>query len=104
MSDLTWIPVIEESKLKEQSVKLVNPKGLSILLIRKAKDEIYAISNKCAHMACALRTGKLDGYVITCPCHDWRFDIRTGEFMDAREIAIPIYMVKSENGNIYVKL
>jgi 3-phenylpropionate/trans-cinnamate dioxygenase ferredoxin subunit len=104
MLDTTWIPVIEDVQLKEQSVKLVTPKGLSILLIRKAKDEIYAISNKCAHMACPLRTGKLDGYMITCPCHDWRFDIRTGEFLDAREITIPIYQAKIENGSVCVKI
>jgi len=29
--------------------------------------------------------------VITCPCHDWRFDVRTGEFLDAPEVRLAVY-------------
>ncbi|MCU0651253.1 MAG: Rieske (2Fe-2S) protein [Candidatus Omnitrophica bacterium] len=77
---------------------------MPILLIRKKGPEIYAISNKCPHMGCPLRTGLLEGYILTCPCHDWRFDIRTGEFLDAKEITIPVYQVKTDNGRIFVKV
>jgi nitrite reductase/ring-hydroxylating ferredoxin subunit len=104
MTDTAWIPVIEESRLIEESVRLVAPKGLAILLIRKKGKEIYAISNKCPHMACPLRTGLLEGYILTCPCHDWRFDIRTGEFLDAKEIMLPVYQVKISDGMILIKI
>ncbi|MFA5099410.1 MAG: Rieske (2Fe-2S) protein [Candidatus Omnitrophota bacterium] len=104
MTDNSWIPVLEDEKLIEQSVRLVSPRGLSVLLIRKIKGEIYAISNKCPHMGCPLRTGLLEGYILTCPCHDWRFDIRTGEFLDAKEIMLPVYPVKIVDGMILVKI
>jgi 3-phenylpropionate/trans-cinnamate dioxygenase ferredoxin subunit len=74
------------------------------LLIRKAADELFAVSNRCAHMSCPLRNGKLEGYVLSCPCHDWRFDIRTGRFLDAPEIAIQVYETRIEEGNVWVKL
>lgn len=99
-----WIPVIEDAKLIESSVRLVTPKGLGILLIRKKGKEIYAISNKCPHMGCPLRTGILEGYILTCPCHDWRFDIRTGVFLDAREISLDVYPVRIAAGMISIRL
>ncbi|MFA6383992.1 MAG: Rieske (2Fe-2S) protein, partial [Candidatus Omnitrophota bacterium] len=93
-----------EEKLIEQSRRLASPRGLPVLLIRKTKHEIYAVSNKCPHMACPLRSGLLEGYILTCPCHDWRFDIRTGAFLDSKEIMLPVYQVKIEDGMILIKI
>lgn len=104
MAESGWIAAIEENKLQENSVKLVSPKGIGVLIIRKTGNDIYAVSNKCAHMACPLRGGALDGYILKCPCHDWRFDIRTGELLEAKEIKIKVYKWKIIDGNIYVKL
>jgi nitrite reductase/ring-hydroxylating ferredoxin subunit len=98
-----WTFAIEEKELQENSMSTVFPKGLPILIIKKA-GEIYVVSNKCAHMACALAGGTLNDYTIECPCHDWKFDIRTGEFLDAKEIRIPVYEWKSSEGKILIKL
>ncbi len=102
-SQSPWVFVIEEKKLQENSVSLVFPKGLSVLLIKKA-GQIYAISNKCAHMGCGIEGGGLNGYTIQCPCHDWRYDIRTGEFLNSREIKIPTYQWRSVVGKIYINV
>jgi nitrite reductase/ring-hydroxylating ferredoxin subunit len=100
---MNWIYVLDDSTLPEGQMTVVFPLGLNIVLAR-VDDSIYAISGKCTHMACPLFTGKLNGYTITCPCHDWRFDIRTGKFLDASEIGLEIYPVKSETGKVYINL
>jgi nitrite reductase/ring-hydroxylating ferredoxin subunit len=104
MDEFDWIAVFEEDKLRENSVELVSPKGVGVLLIRKGGNEIYAVSNKCAHMACPLRGGDLEGYILKCPCHDWRFDIRTGELLEAKEVRIPVYGCKIEDNRIWVRI
>jgi nitrite reductase/ring-hydroxylating ferredoxin subunit len=103
MEKSSWVYAIEEKELQENSGNMVFPKGLPVLLIKKA-GEIYAISNKCAHMACALAGGTLNDYTIECPCHDWKFDIRTGEFLEAKEIKIPVYEWKLLDGNIFINI
>lgn len=55
-------------------------------------------------MECPLSKGNLDQYVITCPCHDWRFDVRTGEFLDAKEIKVATYETKVTDGNVFVNI
>ena len=104
MDQSNWIPVVEAGKLKENSLRLVLPKGIPVLLVRKNADEIYALSNKCPHMACPLNNGVLGGYILKCPCHDWRFDIRTGELLEAKEIKIPLYDWKIADSQIWLKI
>ncbi len=103
MSESSWVFAIEENELQENSVNMVFPKGLPVLLIKKA-GEIYALSNRCAHMACPLAGGTLKEYIIECPCHDWKYDIRTGGFLDAEEIRLPSYESKLSEGKIFIKI
>jgi len=100
---MDWIYVLDDNTLPEGKMVPVYPKGLNVVLARVG-GVVYAVSGKCAHMACPLFTGKLDGYTITCPCHDWRFDIRTGKFLDATELGLANYSIKSEDGKVFVNL
>lgn len=103
MSGPAWVAVADDVSIKEGVPLAVYPKGLAVLVIRQ-HGELFAIANKCAHMACPLKAGRLDGYVITCPCHDWHFDIRDGAFLDAPELAISTYAVKEKDGKVLVRL
>lgn len=98
-----WIETLDESELKEDAINLAFPEGVSILLIKRSGN-IYAVRNRCAHMSCPLSGGWTGGYVLRCPCHEWSYDIRTGEVIGAREIRIPTYEWKSEAGKIYIKM
>jgi 3-phenylpropionate/trans-cinnamate dioxygenase ferredoxin subunit len=79
------------------------PLGVNVVLAR-ISGVIYAISGKCVHMACPLFTGKLEDYTVTCPCHDWQFDIRTGKFLDASELLLKIYPTNSVTDKIFINL
>jgi nitrite reductase/ring-hydroxylating ferredoxin subunit len=103
MEDNLWAPAVDESHLQEGTINLISPNGVSIILIKK-DGRIYALRNRCAHMSCTLAGGRLDGYTLQCPCHEWKFDITTGEFIDAREIKVQTYLCKSEDGQIQVKM
>ena len=103
MEEDRWIPTLDESQLREDTINLVSPKGVSIILIKKDA-RIFALRNRCAHMACTLAGGQLEGYTLQCPCHAWKFDIATGEFLAAREIKVQTYLCKSEDGKIHVNL
>jgi nitrite reductase/ring-hydroxylating ferredoxin subunit len=94
MEEDVWVPTLDESHLQEEAITLASPKGLSVILVKKG-GHIYALRNRCAHKSCTLAGGRLDGYILQCDCHGWKYDIATGEFLDAREIIIPTYTCKS---------
>jgi nitrite reductase/ring-hydroxylating ferredoxin subunit len=100
---LGWTSVLDDAVLPEGHMAPVYPLGVSILLARVG-GAIYAVSGKCAHMACPLSGGRLEGNIIVCGCHDWRFDVRTGKFLDAPELCIAVYPAKVEAGKVFVYL
>lgn len=100
---MEWTYVIDEAALPERAIAPVYPLGVNVLVARVG-GAVYAVSGRCAHMACPLLLGTLDGHTLTCSCHDWRFDIRTGRFLDAPELGLATYRVKSEAGRVFVSL
>ena len=95
--------VIELSKLAEGKPAAVFPLGLPVLLIRLGA-EVFALENRCAHMGCPLAAGELDGHILRCPCHDWRFDIRDGRFLDAPELAVKTYAAEVKAGRVFIRI
>lgn len=103
MPDRDWIYVMDDSGVPEGAVTAVYPKGVNILLA-KLQGMVYAFDGRCAHMGCPLFRGSISGHVLTCPCHDWRYNLLTGEFIDSSEIKLRAYAVKAENGRLFVSL
>jgi len=97
------VEAAELSKLREGKPLPVFPLGLPVLLIRRGA-EVFALENRCAHMGCPLAAGALEGYVLQCPCHDWRFDIRDGKFLDAPELSVKTYAVELRDGKIFLEI
>lgn len=103
MSGPLWVPTIDDSKVRDGACVPVYPKGVGVLLVR-AGGELFALANKCAHMACPLEGGEFEDGIITCPCHDWRFDVRSGQFLDAPELTIETFATKVEDGKVLVQM
>jgi len=98
-----FVVALDENELKEDSMKLVKVAEQSSLLARHA-GEVFGVSNQCPHMGCSLVNGKLNEYIVTCPCHGWRFDIRNGQYLTVKHIKLTCYECKIENGKIHVKI
>jgi nitrite reductase/ring-hydroxylating ferredoxin subunit len=98
-----WIPVTDDAKVKEGVPLAVYPRGLNVLLVR-VDGAVHAIANRCAHMACPLEGGRLEGHVLTCPCHDWGFDVRSGAFVAAEEITIATYPTRVVDDKLEIDL
>ncbi len=101
--DALWVAVAQRSKLPREGVLAVYPKGIAVLLLHK-DGEVYAVANRCAHMACPLEGGLREGFIITCPCHDWSFDLRSGEMLEAPEVKLPVFPVRVEGEDVLVRL
>jgi nitrite reductase/ring-hydroxylating ferredoxin subunit len=98
-----FVPVLEEKELQEGTMKLIRVEGYPVLLIKQS-GQIFAIDNRCPHMGCGFSGGTLEGIVIICPCHDWRFDLKTGEYEDEPSMKLICYEWKIKSGKIWVKL
>jgi len=65
--------------------------------------KVYAIGDTCSHAQASLSEGELDDYVIECPLHGARFDIRTGKNLRLPAVRpVPSYRVRVVEGGVWV--
>jgi nitrite reductase/ring-hydroxylating ferredoxin subunit/multimeric flavodoxin WrbA len=62
----------------------------------------YAISNSCIHKGGPLSKGFLDGDVVTCPWHGWKYSVKTGESSHEGGDSVNSYEVKIIEDKIFV--
>jgi len=103
LSKTNFVPTIKDSELAEGSMKAVRLKGKPILLV-KFGGEVYGVSNYCPHAGCTFQGGILTGYIVMCPCHGWKFDVRNGQYQEIPQVKLDCYRCKIENGKIYVEI
>ena len=100
---MRWAFAMNSKDLPEGKLRGVVIDSTPILLAR-VRGEVFAMYDKCAHMECRLSKGGLEGHTVTCPCHKWRYDLRTGEFLDAREIKLRTFECRIEEGEIQMEM
>ena len=98
-----FVPVLDDKELQDGKMKLLSVEGTPVLLIKQF-GEVFAIDNRCPHQGCGFSGGILDGFVIVCPCHEWRFDLRTGKYEEEQAIKLTRYEWKIKDGKIWVRL
>jgi nitrite reductase/ring-hydroxylating ferredoxin subunit len=101
MSETSFVPSIKESELQEGHMKAVRIKGKPILLVRVG-GEVFGVSNLCPHAGCEFQGGVLTGYIVMCPCHGWKFDVRNGQYQENPLTTLECYQCKIESGKIHV--
>ena len=94
---------IKDAELGEGKMRGVRIKGKPVLLARVG-GQVYAVSNLCPHASCQFQGGILTGYLVMCPCHGWKFDVRNGEYQENPQTKLQIYRCKTEKGKIQVEI
>jgi nitrite reductase/ring-hydroxylating ferredoxin subunit len=65
--------------------------------------QYHAIDDVCPHMGMSLASGGLDGDVVTCPWHAWRFRVTDGTWCDNPRIKTAVFEVRVVGEEIQVR-
>jgi nitrite reductase/ring-hydroxylating ferredoxin subunit len=63
---------------------------------------IYAMEDSCLHQGLSLGTSKLEGNVVTCRGHGWRYNVTTGKTLHVPDYGVATYPVKVVDGTIMI--
>ncbi len=66
--------------------------------------DVYAASDACAHAGASLGSGKLQGKIVTCRAHGFRYDFTTGHSTRIEGLRVATYPVKIVDGKIMVAI
>jgi len=98
------VEVAAESDVQEGQAKCVSAGGRPLALY-KVDGQVYCLDGRCTHLGGPLCEGDLDKFVVQCPWHGSRFDVRTGQVVGppARK-PVRFYPVRIDGGKIWVDL
>lgn len=77
--------------------------GKNDLALVRAGDDVFALSNVCRHAFAPLAEGYVDGHVLICPWHGWRYDVRDGT-TDHPNADVRTYPVTVRDGLVFVSV
>ncbi|WP_137151506.1 nitrite reductase small subunit NirD [Devosia sp. FKR38] len=99
-----WIDIGEIDAIPRRGARCVTTPEGRIAVFRTQQDQIYALENRCPHKNGPLSEGIVHGASVTCPLHNWVFDLATGEAMGADVGQVRSYLVRIEDGRILMAL
>jgi nitrite reductase (NADH) small subunit/3-phenylpropionate/trans-cinnamate dioxygenase ferredoxin subunit len=76
------------------------------IILTRWQEQLVAFSNVCPHAGADLVEGHLHRGRVTCPDHDYKFDIRNGRALwpEDEVCRLKRYDVVEENGLVKIKL
>lgn len=99
---MSWIDVGALEDVPLRGARLLKTRVGCIAVFRTSEAEVFATSNTCPHKGGPLSEGIVHGTRITCPLHNWVFDLNTGQALGADEGQIATYAVRLEGGRILI--
>ncbi len=96
-----WTPGLSQGK-----TFTINDQKVAVF---KIDGSLFAIDDVCPHTEGSLGDGKLDGKIVTCPLHDWQFDITNGNCVSPEEElenswSVETFPARFENDDIILSM
>lgn len=78
--------------------------GAHDICVAQRDGGIYAFDNKCPHQSAPLSGGKLDGDMVVCPYHAWRFNITDGCPEIDGDPPLRTYEIRRYDDEVFIRL
>jgi nitrite reductase/ring-hydroxylating ferredoxin subunit/alkylhydroperoxidase/carboxymuconolactone decarboxylase family protein YurZ len=96
-----WHDVASAEALKSGETEYFKCDGRSVFVFRRgAKLNVY--DSRCPHQDTDIPHVALDGTKLTCPKHQWVFDLETGECIAEGDLPLTEFPHKVERGRLLV--
>ncbi len=94
-----WHLLVEESEIKINTVIRKSCDGRDLFIFHDSHN-INVYDSRCPHQATDIPELALQDCLLTCPKHNWKFDVRTGECIERGNRPLQQYKNKLEKGKL----
>lgn len=94
-----WHDIAAEGEVPLEKTTYFHSDGRDLFVYR-TQDEIHVYDSRCPHQVTNIPELSLEGAKLTCPKHNWAFDIRTGECIEKGERPLNRFENKVETGRL----
>src|SRR5258707_2824324 len=82
-----WYPAARSTQMRGQRLAKAVLLEVPLVLGRTAEGKAFAMRDSCPHRGMPLSYGRLDGEVVECRHHGWRFDACGGQCVEIPSLA-----------------
>jgi nitrite reductase/ring-hydroxylating ferredoxin subunit len=100
---ITNTPVSHLDDLAVGTLKMVKVDDRRVCLVRTSEG-VFAIDHACPHEGYGMTQGALDGNLITCAWHNWKFQVADGACVVGEEDIGSHPVTVDDSGNVFVNL
>ncbi|MGR3513445.1 MAG: nitrite reductase small subunit NirD [Paracoccaceae bacterium] len=98
---MSWIDIGHVDDIPLRGARKLKTELGCVAIFRTGADEVYAATDMCPHKGGPLSEGIVHDQKITCPLHNWVFDLNTGAAI-GEEASIQTFPVRVEAGRILI--
>ncbi|MBC9246351.1 nitrite reductase small subunit NirD [Paracoccus sp. 11-3] len=88
--------------IPQQGARVVKTAQGCIAVFRTADDTVFALDDRCPHKGGPLSEGIVHGTSVTCPLHNWVFDMNSGQAQGADQGMVRTYPIRVEAGRVLI--
>ncbi len=101
MSD--WLEITTLDEIPVLGSRVVETDTINIAIFRGKEDKVFAIKDQCPHKQGPLSQGIMHGDSVTCPLHNWKISLTSGEALGADEGCTNVYETMVEDGKVFLR-
>ncbi|KHF25256.1 assimilatory nitrite reductase, subunit D, small [Solemya velum gill symbiont] len=98
-----WTAITKLNDIPKLGSRIVRTDSVDIAIFRTSDDQVFAIRDACPHKNGPLSQGIVHGTSVTCPLHNWKIDLASGEALGADSGCTNTYEAKIENETVYLR-
>jgi len=98
-----WLQVAKKAEVEVGKAIVVDLGGPKVAVFN-VDGVFHIISNECGHQGGPLGEGKLEGFSVVCPWHQWKFDVTTGNCLSVGGSSVRKYEVGAVGDDLYVRV
>jgi nitrite reductase (NADH) small subunit len=98
-----WLDIGALAEIPARGARTVAmPGGDEIAIFHTGSGQVYALVNRCPHRRGPLSQGIVHGEAVTCPLHNWRISLATGDALGEDEGCVPTIPLRVDAGRILI--
>jgi len=99
-----WMRVCALEDIPVLGSRVLRSPGGDIALFRNAEDEVFAVHDQCPHKGGPLSQGIVHGRTVTCPLHNWKVQLDSGEAVAPDSGCARAFQVRLAGDQVLLKL
>lgn len=99
-----WLEIVALDEIPRLGSRVIKTDTMDVALFRTGDDRVFALRDACPHKGGPLSQGIVHGTSVTCPLHNWKIDLASGQALGPDEGCTHVFATKVENGVVYLGL